>query len=177
MFVPKLTLKNHGFTLIETMTVLVIAGVLTAVAAPNLIGAYQQEQVKNTSEQIEFSLKEAQRFAIRQGQNCQVTLNSTNREISSSDSCLVNKMTLPDQIVMETNITGTPAIIDFIYKGNISHPSTSVIDDIGTIVLSSSNGGEYKKCIVITQALGLIRSGFYEGSTSPIRSDNCITGN
>ena len=177
ILIPQLVLKNHGFTLIESLTTIVIAGVLIAVAAPNLMLAYQKQQVNNASEQIELSLKEAQRFTMRQGQNCQVTLNSTNGEISSNNGCLLNNTTLHEQIVMETNITGTPTTIDFIYKGNISHQNTTVANDLGTIVLSSSNGVGNKKCIVITQTLGLIRSGVDEGSTSPIRSSNCNTDN
>jgi prepilin-type N-terminal cleavage/methylation domain-containing protein len=181
MFKLKFSCKKQGFTLGETLIAIVIAGILTSIAAPNLVSGYQKQKVKNVSEQLKSYFKQAQKFAIRKGKGCAVKLNQTTNKITSTAGCLVD----PDidikedlhQVDIKTNITGNPASIEFTYRGNIEYAAETTEsgdEDQGTFVISL-NGTEYKSCVVMTEALGIIRNGYYDGSTSEISSGNCIS--
>lgn len=172
MFILKNSQKNLGFTLTEMLTVLVIAGILFAVTAPNLFKQFKRQEVRNAMDEVEYGLKEAQNFAKRKGQRCEVTLDTTNNKIASTSGCLISARVLPDQLTLSTNIVSDPPTISFSYKGNITHDPIPG-NDQGTIVISSSNDDYGAKCIVLNQALGLIQSGFYDGSPSTIISSKC----
>lgn len=187
MFKLRFFCKKQGFTLGETLIAIVIAGILTSIAAPNLVSGYQKQKVKNASEQLKSYFKQAQKFAIRQGKGCTVKLveldhtNPEERKITSTTGCLVD----PDisikedlyKVDIKTNITGNPPSIEFTYRGNIEYAAETTEsgdEDQGTFVISL-NGTEYKSCVVMTEALGIIRNGYYDGSTSEISSGNCIS--
>ena len=173
-FIPKIFQKEKGFTVIETVTTLVIAGILAAIATPSLIGMYRQQKVKEALEQLHGALEEAQRQAMLKGQGCTVNIDTTNNRVNSAnDDCLLSTRILPDEAKMETNID--PPQIEFSFKGNTANINTNPSGDQGTVVISRSDGSGYRRCLVITNGLGIMRTGFYDGSTSPITSNNCTT--
>ena len=174
--IPKISQKEQGFTIIETITTLIVAGILTAIATPSLVGMYRQQKVKEALEQLEGALEEAQRQAMLKGQGCLVDIDTTNNEISSANSnCLLSTRSLPEEVTMATNIAGGTPQIEFSYKGNTSNITTNPANAQGTIVISRTDSSGYRRCLVITNGLGIMRTGFYDGSTSPITSNNCTT--
>jgi prepilin-type N-terminal cleavage/methylation domain-containing protein len=164
--VPK---KNKGFTLVEMVVTAVVVGVLAAVSVPNLLGLYNQNKVKEGLAQVEGALKEAQRQAMRRGKSCTVEIDITNSKIknpSSGDGCLLSERILPEGTTLSTSLTGTTKTITFSYKGNTTNS--------GTIVLTMNNT-ERKKCLVISNGLGIMRTGDYDESVSGSMADKCIT--
>jgi prepilin-type N-terminal cleavage/methylation domain-containing protein len=84
-------LSNKGFTLIETLVIIVIVGVLAAIAAPSFLTWYSKVKINNALAELEGALKEAQREAIRKSQNCTVTVPGGSNPVltASPTNCFV----------------------------------------------------------------------------------------
>ena len=180
MFVNKA--KESGFTIIEIIVVLVVVGILAAVAVPNLLGLYNYYRAKNAFIQLKSSIKEAQRQAMRRGKICKikpdkVAIDGSSRDritvVSSLDpgergkdytNCLTSDRILPESIDLETNIPGRTNKITFSHKGNTT---TS-----GTIRLSNISGS-FDRCLVISNGLGIIRTGNYKENLSGSMAKRC----
>lgn len=155
--------KNQGFTLIETLIILVIIGILSAIAAPSFLSMYKRNKVNDALIQVQGALQEAQRQAIRNNKSCTVTIDTTNKKVTAP--CLVTgDRILDSSISIATNETS----IQFSIKGTIT------LADAGTVVLSNPDTSK-KSCLVISSPLGIMRTGEYSGSTSPISKNNCTT--
>lgn len=164
--------KNGGFTLIEMLATVLVAGILIALTAPSFATWYKNKQAQDGLDQLEGALKEAQRQAIRKSQSCSVqfTANTGSSITSPTQGCLLSDRELSDQVSVATNLSGTPPTIAFSYKGNTTTSAT--------IVISPADGGSgEKRCLVISNGLGIIRTGEYSAtaSTSPPTEAGCTT--
>lgn len=184
---------NQGFTLIETLAVVVIVGILSAISAPSFLSLFSREKVSAASDQLRGALQEAQREAIRRSKTCTVyipdatqaqliskcfvTSDGTSTGLSGAgiaDGIAVKKL---DNVAIASNLTSNPKIITFSFKGNTSiDVPTNVVPKI---VLYSSDGSTQKKtCLAISNGIGIIRTGNYAGSTTPgtdITAGTCTT--
>lgn len=161
--------KDAGFTLIETIVTVIIAGILAAVAAPNFYGLLKSNEVNEGIASLENALKEAQKIAIRESKQCTVTINAGTKNITANPTdCLPTSRSFSDDVDMAINTapatTTTTIDIDFAYKGNI------IVEDIGgtnttssTIVISS-NFTSNAKCLFVPESIGGIKVGDYSGS-------------
>ena len=96
--------KDAGFTLIETIVTVIIAGILAAVAAPNFYGLYKSNQVTEGIASIENALKEAQKIAIRESKKCTLTINAGTKSITAAPAdCLPTSRILRDDLKMGMN--------------------------------------------------------------------------
>jgi type II secretory pathway pseudopilin PulG len=156
------------------LVTVIVTGILAAITTPSLVGLINRNQVKEAQRQVASALKEAQRQAMRRGKSCQVTINPTAKTISANPSqCLSNNLTVGtntliggDQVLITAN-DGNANIISFTHKGTT--------DIQKTIVVYSSLSNE-KKCIVIADTLGTVRTGNYDGDVSAtVIADSCKT--
>ncbi len=172
--------KERGFTLTEMLVTVIVAGILAAITGPSLVGLINRNQVKEAQRQVEMALKEAQRQAMRRGKSCQVTINSTSKTLSANPrECLP---TYNDRHTGGTVATGTLVGKDDVFitandgeSNTISFTHKGTTNIQKTIVVYSNLSNE-KKCIVIADTLGTIRTGNYTGNVSSTLSPNsCIT--
>ena len=147
--------RNNGFTLIEMITVVIIVGVLSAIAAPNLLGWYNRQRANSTLSKVEGAIKEAQRQAMRDGRSCTININNGTRTISGG--CLLNNRVFGDYVTLNSNQT----TITFSSKG------TTATD---ALIRVTTNGGQVDRCLRVTSGLGLIRTGDYDGSSCVTRT-------
>lgn len=154
--------NNHGFTLIETMIIVVIIGILSAIAGPSFLGMLNRNKVNSVLSEMQGTLQQAQREAMRKSKACTVTLDTT-KKIIGSDCSPTGVPILDSNIVIATNETS----FKFSYRGTIT------LNDAGTIVLSSKDNPSIKKCLVISHPLGIIRTGNYKDSTNSVTADKC----
>ena len=162
----QITKGDRGFTLIELAVVLIIIGVIAAIAAPSLIGLLNRYRVNQATEILVGAIKEAQRQAIRQGKLCRVNINPSNNTITGNPvNCLLSERKIEDNIIIRSNIRGLIPNISFSYRGSTTK--------MGTIVISSNNT-ESQKCFVISLGTGIARTGIYTGSkTGSVFRENC----
>ncbi len=164
--------KDRGFSMIEIIVTVIVAGILMAVAVPSLLGLLSQTRVKDGLRQVEGSLKEAQRQAMRQGQTCKIIMNAANNTIKpdpTTPRCLSESKTISPDIKFKGDVAdpannATLINVSFTHKGNnITGPRTIAIyrEMNGQPV---TNG--VQKCVIITSNLGGIKSSIYWGDVS-----------
>ncbi|MGK7945256.1 MAG: Tfp pilus assembly protein FimT/FimU [Microcystaceae cyanobacterium] len=164
--------KDQGFTLIEILTALIIAGMLAAISLPSLLSLLKSNELKGAQDQVISALRDAQIQAIRRGKKCTIVLDpisnpvtilpkERNDAINPNDlGCLsAGQVELPKDITVVSNGINNEFVYSF--KGHTHNFKTLTL---------SSNGTNKVRCIVISTYLGIIRSGIYSGDdpTAPV---------
>jgi len=162
--------QKEGFTLTEQIVVVLIMGILAAIATPSLLGWYQRTRLNSAVNDVRGTLLEAQQNAMRNSQPCEVSFNDsedTNNgedfkivkpnsgempEIQANCGGLIRELPDPNQIAITTVNNQT---VNFNYQGRITN------DDETTFIFSSSAVNE-DKCLVVSTPLNVIREGIYE---------------
>lgn len=145
--------KDSGFTLIEMLVVVIIVGVIGAIAAPSFLGLLNRNRVNSALNELEGAIKEAQRQAIRSGQQCIITIDdssdSNQDDNGISGGCLLSDRILDDSIRFNSNLN----TITFSGKGNTNNSTI--------LVISIPDGTDLRGCLVMNAGLGLMRTGEY----------------
>lgn len=133
--------NNQGFTMLETITIVVILGILSAIAAPSFLGMLNRNKVNDALSQAQGALQEAQREAIRKSKLCPVNIFEISKKMTGS--CLVTG----DRIFnTATGIRANETTIEFTHRGTIKLTNA---DRAGTIVLyNEDNISEKMSCYI-----------------------------
>ncbi|AFY86677.1 MULTISPECIES: pilus assembly FimT family protein [Chroococcidiopsis] len=160
-----------GFTLIETLLVTVIIGILAAIMVPSWVAFINTRQLNAAQEKLYLALREAQNNAKRDKVTWQVSFRENNSTVqwavhpaSATVASLSWQKLEPVIRIVDTDINasdpnGTRFDYDstnnlwkmqFGYKGN-TH------GQIGRITLATRNGGQAKRCVFVSTLLGAMR--------------------
>lgn len=177
--------QNKGFSLIEILIIVVIIGILAAIAVPSFAGSLDRVKLNQAVVEVRGILQEAQRQAIRKSQPCDVILMLSATPIQITANCgVTGDRNLSQRVQLITNIsqiTGNPIKITFGILGTAEFTvitSTNPpppVDPSGKLIFSVAHSSiRDKKCLAISNTLGLTRSGEYTGNSS---TANQITDN
>lgn len=168
--------KEQGFTLIETLVIVIIIGILSGIAAPSFLAINNRKKVEDAASKVQVALQEAQREAIRKSKTCTINVPDGNNQALTSDpaSCFVTGQRQLDGVSITSNLE-SPKQITFSFRGNSAVNNLPSGADSGIIVLSMPDSSDKKRCLAIGNGIGIMRAGIYNGSTSSITSSNCIT--
>lgn len=142
--------KDLGFTLTESLIVVAIVGILTAMAMPSFIAAQNRAKLAQATDMVVASLQEAQREAIRRNQSCRLTLDKTAGKIAGDRGCLLSgDRILPDAIALD--YTGASQDIQYGIRGNTTTNKT--------VILAIKDHPSNTRCLTVSAPLGIVRMG------------------
>ena len=162
--------KDRGFTLIEMLAVLMIMGVLMAIATPSVLAMMARARLSNSVDRVRDTLELARSQTTQKNKKCNVYIPTGNQIVSD---CLVSaerassgitdvpnglplvKLDDKDDILIENSVSS-------ISLTKIAYNFKGITQNSGTLVLSSrSNPDGEKKCLIVDAGIGLIRTGKY----------------
>lgn len=161
--------NSQGFTLIEILVIIAIIGILTAIATPSFFSLLSKKKVDGALAKVQGSLQETQTEAIRKSRTCTVSVpDGNNVTLTSPNQCLITGSRMLDkEVVISSNLPPASRQVTFSFRGNTINSAT--------IVLYKSDGSGQRRCLVISNGIGLIRTGTYTGSTASIADINVGT--
>jgi type II secretory pathway pseudopilin PulG len=146
-----------------------LLAILAAWAIPNMVEGIEKRKAQSTLSQLKGTLQEVQRNSIKMGKECRVVtdvdINPTYLAVDTATQyvgCLSIQRLNFSGITVTENFPGTG--IRFSHRGNTTN--------IGTFVVESPNA-RTKYCLVVSNFLGIMRSGVYNGSTSSVSASDC----
>lgn len=167
--------RNYGFTLIEVITVLLVVGVLAAIAVPSFLEMLNRRKIENATIQARAALQEAQREAIRRHRSCTVNVINVGEfkpdgkvaehPTLQSDCLILGDRTLEGVHIRKPNNLST---INFAFRGTTQSS--------GTIVFYIPNTYTQQQCLAIAPGLGIMRTGTYSNQDfTGFSASNCRT--
>ncbi|NJM75169.1 MAG: type II secretion system protein [Acaryochloridaceae cyanobacterium RU_4_10] len=171
MFLKSLARNNQGFTLIETLIVVLLTGILAAIAAPSYVSWLENKKIDDVVTSVEGAIKEAQATSIRRSKPCTVTVTETSVSAvvvetpapATPTSCLPSGTRTISATGSNRNIAVavTNNTVKFTSQG-------TTLDTEPFIIYRSSGGNAGKmKCVVISSGLGMLRTGVYNATEPP----------
>ncbi|QIR40371.1 type II secretion system protein [Tolypothrix sp. PCC 7910] len=154
--------SNSGFTLMETLVIVVVIGILSAIAAPTWVSFVNNQRLNTSQNQVYQAFRQAQSQAKKE----KLTWNASFREHNGIVQWAVHPATVSaasanwnelDRNVLldsETTLSLSNGIrqIQFDHTGSVKQPP------LGRITLSSKYGGKAKRCVIVSTILGAIRT-------------------
>lgn len=156
--------QSAGFTMIEGLIVVVIVGLLVAIAAPSFFGFWQQRKVNITQDMVYLALRSTQADATQQRHDRRLSIRESNGRIewaSHPDTVLASQITawqpLVDGVVF-ANIDNT-----LVSSGGIYYVKFDMYGNIkgrlGTVTVALSERKTTHRCVVVSTLIGAMRKG------------------
>lgn len=172
----KLLSSSHtipaGWTVIELATVSVTVGILASIVTPSLQGIRARMTLRRNLSELKQSLQQAQRNAIKLGKECKVQMDTESKPPvlrvapeAKYKGCLPFQELALKDVKLYENFPGTT--IRFSYKGNSRN--------LGTMVIESLYASNKRYCIVMSNGIGMMRSGIYEETPPIVSAAYCKT--
>ncbi|MGK7872040.1 MAG: Tfp pilus assembly protein FimT/FimU [Xenococcaceae cyanobacterium] len=158
-----------GFSLLEMMIVTVVAGILIAIAAPNLVGFLARQRLNTANNEIYLAMRKAQSNAKKEKVNWQASFREQNEVVEwtvhrqSISPTSGSWESLPADVLIDDsnttlykNTSNNLWRVRFNYKGNIQ-------GQLGRITLYTEQTGNVKRCVFVSTLLGALRTDSDEG--------------
>jgi prepilin-type N-terminal cleavage/methylation domain-containing protein len=164
-----LSSSTAGFTLLETMIVVSIIGILSTIAAPNWLNFINRQRLNTGQSQVYQAMQETKSNAMHQ----KVTWQFSVREISikgkttvqwaihpeSVNPTAANWQSLAPQLQLDapettlyTDKKNGVQRVQFNYIGNTD-------GQLGQITLTTKNSRKLKRCVYVSTLIGTLRTG------------------
>jgi prepilin-type N-terminal cleavage/methylation domain-containing protein len=153
---------SSGFTLLETLVVIVAIGILAAIAAPSWLAFIEARRLSTGQDQVYQAMRQAQSQAKKEKIAWQASFREQNGIVqwathpvtTNPDDAQWNNLDKNIKLDAESTarlISGVRTV-RFDFQGNAIPP-------LGRITLSSQQVGKLKRCVFISTILGAMRTG------------------
>ncbi|MGE5655417.1 MAG: prepilin-type N-terminal cleavage/methylation domain-containing protein [Actinomycetota bacterium] len=168
------TQSTAGFTLLEVIVVVLLVGVLSAIAAPSWEAFITRQRIRTVNDAVLRALQTAQSQAKLNKTDVSVVFTTTSDPAqvaigSQTQTLSANGEIKPGQVKVSTQMNGaTGSSITFSYQGTVTpQPVTSTPPQAtdGFTVTVSTPEGTAKQCTIIQTILGTMRTA--EGADCP----------
>ena len=154
--------SNSGFTFIETITALLMIGILSAIAAPSWFALIKTQHLNIAQDQVYRAMREAQSQAKKE----KLTYHASFRTQNNILQWAVHPATIDpsnakwndlDASVQLDVVESTLQLSNGVRRVPFDHIGT-VKPPFGRITLSSKSGGKAKRCVIVSTILGAMRT-------------------
>lgn len=152
-----------GFSLLEMLVVLVLVGILAAIAAPPWLAFVNTQRLNSAQEEIYEAMRSAQSQAKLYRSIWQISVRELNGTVqwaahaaqTSPSAAPWKSLDAAIQLDSETTLSEVAGVhrVQFNHKGRLNGLM------LGRITLSSKNDRPIKRCVIVSTLLGAIRMG------------------
>lgn len=151
-----------GFTLIETLIVVAIVGILMVMTGPVWIGLFSAKNLNVAQNQAYQLIRTAQSEADRARMDWQAAFRNANGNVEAATHPAYG---LPSNWeVIATGVSIDPAettlaLASGIYRVQFNHKNGRVNGQLGRITFANTSGGNARRCVIVSTLLGELRKG------------------
>lgn len=167
-----LSCPSQGFTLIETIIVVLILGVIVAIAVPSWLAFIDARRLNVAQDQVYRAMREAQSNAKRD----KVTWQASFRENNSVVQWVVHPVNVNPTKAIWQSMNSAVRIVDTAINQSDPNDTTLYFDNsnslwriqfnhkghpngqLGKITLSTRRGSHAKRCVIISTLVGAMRT-------------------
>ena len=163
--------SNHGFTITEALIVVLIIGILSAIAIPSWLAFLNILRLNTAQDQVYSAMREAQSNAKRDKLTWQASFRETSVAGKNILQWVIHPATITPpsgswnnldpniQLDDETTLqkSGGVSRAQFDYRGHVVLAPNQNLG-LGRVTLSITDGSSVKRCTVVSTYLGAMRS-------------------
>ncbi len=154
--------SSSGFTLLETLVVVVLIGILATMGISNWLAFVETRRLNTAQNEVHLAMHQARRQASKEKLTWQASFREQNGIIQwavhpatvNPSNANWNNLDANVRLDAETTLQKSNGVrrIQFDYRGNVRQPP------LGRITLSSKYGGKVKRCVIVSTILGTMRT-------------------
>lgn len=148
-----------GFTLIESVVVVMVVGILAAIAAPAWVGLVHRQKLNTAASTVLAGMREAQSRAIQTRSVWQFSLREVGDRVewtvspSSGSQPLSNWQALPQGVRLDGETTLRGKQFRYVRFGHLGE----VHGQLGRATFRVGDNAKMKRCVIVSTLLGAVR--------------------
>ena len=156
--------SQPGFTLVEALVIIVIVGILAAIAAPSWLQYQVNQEVKVGRDELRQAILQAQNNAITHRESWRFSLREVDDRVAwAIHPNSIDWQNVPSWQTLSSKLMLDPADTTLRSSGGTYYVRFGFQGEVGcclsTVTLDSKNGAARNQCVIISTLIGATRKG------------------